>query len=54
MDEVYNKIRKPLKFDETLKKLTDIANFKKKNNLRKPLIKIQGVWPAVRKSRKIL
>ena len=30
MDEVYNKIRKPLKFDETLKKLTDIANFKKK------------------------
>ena len=54
MDEVYNKIRKPLKFDETLKKLTDIANFKQKNNLEKPLIKIQGVWPAVKGSRKIL
>ncbi|OUU53291.1 MAG: radical SAM protein [Pelagibacteraceae bacterium TMED65] len=50
MDEVYNKIRKPLKFDETLKKLTDIANFKQKNNLEKPLIKIQGVWPAVKEN----
>jgi len=50
MDEVYNKIRYPLKFDETLQKLTDIANFKKKNNLEKPLIKIQGVWPAVKES----
>jgi radical SAM protein with 4Fe4S-binding SPASM domain len=50
MGSVYNEIRKPLKFDETLQKLTDIANFKKKNNLDKPLIKIQGVWPAVKES----
>ena len=48
MDENYNKIRYPLKFNETLKKLKDIAKFKKENNLEKPLIKIQGVWPAIR------
>ncbi len=50
MDEAYNKIGYPLKFNETLKKLQDIANFKKKNNLDKPLIKIQGVWPAVKEN----
>lgn len=48
MDSNYNRIRYPLKFDETLKKLEDISNFKSKNNLIKPLIKIQGVWPAIR------
>ena len=50
MDEIYNKIRYPLKFNETVKKLEDIANFKRKNNLDKPLIKIQGVWPAVKEN----
>tara|TARA_B100000700_G_C15063326_1_gene867556 strand:+ start:5846 stop:6970 length:1125 start_codon:yes stop_codon:yes gene_type:complete len=44
----YNKIRYPLKFDETVKKLEFIQNYKEKNNLIKPLIKIQGVWPAIR------
>ena len=48
MGENYNKIRYPLKFDETLQKLKDISNYKKENNLEKPLIKIQGVWPAIR------
>ena len=48
MGENYNKIRYPLKFDETLQKLKDIAAYKKENNLTKPLIKIQGVWPAIR------
>ena len=48
MGENYNKIRYPLKFDETLQKLKDISKYKKENNLEKPLIKIQGVWPAIR------
>lgn len=50
MGEIYNKIRAPLKFEDTLRKLTEISNYKKKNNLEKPLIKIQGVWPAVKDS----
>ncbi len=48
MDENYNRIRFPLRFNETLKKLQDIAEYKKLNKLDKPLIKIQGVWPAIR------
>lgn len=48
MGKNYNNIRFPLKFDETLKKLQDIAAYKKENKLDKPLIKIQGVWPAIR------
>ncbi|MDB0003610.1 radical SAM protein [Alphaproteobacteria bacterium] len=48
MGDTYNKIRYPLKFDDTVKKLEFIQNYKTKNNLDKPLIKIQGVWPAIR------
>ncbi len=48
VDEEYNKIRKPLKFDETIKRLQDIKKYKEDNNLIKPVIKIQGIWPAIR------
>lgn len=47
-DEEYNKIRRPLKFQDTLKKLKDIKEYKEKNNLIKPVIKVQGIWPAIR------
>jgi radical SAM protein with 4Fe4S-binding SPASM domain len=50
MNEAYNQIRKPLKFEETLKKIQDISDYKKSNGLDKPLIKIQGVWPAIREN----
>lgn len=50
MDDTYNMIRSPLKFHETLKKLNDISDFKKINGLDKPLIKIQGIWPAVKEN----
>ncbi len=50
MGETYNRIRSPLKFEETLKRLRDISDYKKANNLIKPLIKIQGVWPAIREN----
>jgi radical SAM protein with 4Fe4S-binding SPASM domain len=50
MGETYNSIRAPLKFDDTLKKIRDIQEYKKKNGLTKPVIKIQGVWPAVREN----
>lgn len=48
VDNEYNKIRKPLKFSDTLKKLADIKKYKDENNLIKPVIKVQGIWPAIR------
>jgi radical SAM protein with 4Fe4S-binding SPASM domain len=48
MSEVYNKIRYPLKFDKTVQKLYNLKEYKKQNNFTKPLVKIQGVWPAIR------
>ena len=39
-----------MKFHETLKKLQDISDFKKTNGIDKPLIKIQGIWPAVKEN----
>ena len=49
LDEEYEKIRKPLKFKETLKKIEGIAKYKKENNLNKPVIKIQSLWPSIKK-----
>jgi MoaA/NifB/PqqE/SkfB family radical SAM enzyme len=48
LDEVYERIRKPLKFRETLQKLIDIKKIKDKLDRHKPVIKIQSVWPAIR------
>jgi len=48
INEEYNKIRKPLKFKDTLKRLQDIKKYKDENNLIKPVIKVQGIWPAIR------
>lgn len=48
VDEEYNNIRRPLKFDDTLDKLKNIYKYKVENNLIKPVIKVQGVWPAIR------
>ncbi len=46
--DVYNSIRKPLKFDETLEKLKKIKTFKEQNGLTKPVVKVQSIWPAIR------
>lgn len=48
VDEEYNKIRKPLTFEDTIKRLEDIKKYKEENNLIKPVIKVQGIWPAIR------
>lgn len=50
MGSTYDFIRAPLKFEETLLKLQQINDYKFKNKLEKPLIKIQGVWPAIREA----
>jgi len=48
--ETYNSIRKPLRFNELLEKLRQIKKFKEDNNLKKPVIKVQGIWPAIAKA----
>lgn len=46
--EQYEKIRKPLKFDETLQKLKDIKELKEARGWRRPVIKVQGIWPSIK------
>lgn len=48
IDKEYNEIRMPLKFDDAIRKLHDIKEWKDQRNLLKPVIKVQGVWPAIR------
>lgn len=47
--EQYEAVRKPLKFDDLISKITSIAEYKKEKGLHRPVIKVQGIWPAVRK-----
>jgi radical SAM protein with 4Fe4S-binding SPASM domain len=49
-DEVYNRIRKPITFDETYQRLKAIKEYKDAHGLHKPVIKVQGIWPAVEES----
>lgn len=48
LGKVYENIRKPLKFKDTLQKIRDFNTLKKKNKTNRPVIKIQSVWPAIR------
>ncbi len=48
--EVYENVRKPLKFKETLQKIKDIFETKKERGWKRPVIKIQSVWPAIREN----
>ncbi len=50
LGEEYEKIRKPLKFDEMLEKIKALKEIKKEFNTNKPVIKIQGIWPSIRKN----
>lgn len=45
--DTYEKIRKPLKFERLLKNITEIHKYKMEKNLVRPVIKVQGIWPAV-------
>jgi len=46
----YESIRKPIKFAEILQIVKDIKQYKEKRGLHKPVIKIQGVWPAIKEN----
>lgn len=48
LGDEYEKIRKPLKYIDMLKKIQDIKDIKKEFKVNKPVIKIQGIWPSIR------
>lgn len=48
LDETYEGIRKPLKFQETLEKIKLFHQLKKQLGSDRPVIKIQSIWPAIR------
>lgn len=48
LDDTYNNIRKPLKFDDLLSKLKKIKEIKQQLGIHRPVIKVQGIWPAIK------
>lgn len=48
LEKQYNRIRYPSTFQDIVNKLKMIKDYKKKNGLVKPVIKVQGVWPAIK------
>ena len=48
--ETYERVRKPLKFDALLEKIKLIKKYKQENGLKRPVIKVQGIWPAIQES----
>jgi len=48
LNEKYENIRRPLKFADTLQKIKDIKIIKEKLGQHKPVVKIQGIWPAIK------
>jgi len=45
--ETYERIRKPIKFTELLENVTSLKRYKDARGLHKPVVKVQGVWPAI-------
>ena len=43
----YEEVRKPLKFNDLMMKIKAIKQYKEEHQLKRPVIKVQGVWPAV-------
>jgi radical SAM protein with 4Fe4S-binding SPASM domain len=50
LDKMYERIRKPLKFRETLRKLQDIKRIKDAAGVHKPVVKVQAVWPSIKEN----
>lgn len=46
--ETYERIRGPIRFEELLQKIKDIKRYKDEHGLDRPVIKIQGIWPAIK------
>ena len=48
MKEDYNKVRHPLKWEDTVGRLKEIKELKDSLGIKKPVIKVQSVWPAIK------
>lgn len=48
----YERIRKPLKFNDLLSKIKAIKLYKDERGLKRPVIKVQGIWPAIQEDPK--
>ncbi len=48
LGETYNKIRAPAKFEDAVAKIRTFHEIKKRYGSVKPVIKVQGVWPAIK------
>ena len=46
--DTYNEIRYPSKYDDLLEKLRAFKEIKERKGKLKPVVKVQGVWPAIR------
>lgn len=44
----YEAVRKPLKFDEQIERLRAMKAYKEAHGLKRPVIKVQSIWPAIR------
>lgn len=48
LGQIYEGIRKPANFEESFQKIKEYKSIKIKARSRKPLIKVQTVWPAIK------
>lgn len=48
--ETYEKIRKPIKFDEILEVVKNTKKYKAEHGLHRPVIKVQGIWPSIQEN----
>ena len=48
--DTFEKIRKPIKFHDLLNKISHMHEYKQREGLVRPVIKVQGIWPAVHKN----
>ncbi len=50
MGETYNRIRHPAVFEDAVAKIRSFDEIKRRKRAVKPVVKIQGVWPAVKEN----
>ena len=51
--ETYESIRKPIKFNRLLDNIKSMNRFKEERGLHRPVIKVQGIWPAIKENPKM-
>lgn len=45
--DTYERIRKPAKYGEMVAKIQAFADIKRRKRSRKPVLRLQGIWPAI-------